>query len=297
MAGPSRLYGWATQQNVLVAYQLLGRESVDPGELAAAFSAMAEEGSEAGAFRRPEPWLRAWLQEAARGSWYPLPFENAGAAVRMVPIGVWFRREAVALVDSAIAAAMLTHSHPGAVVAACAAAGAVAAASFGQAGRDLVQGTAEIAKLAEERVADVPGLAPPKKGSPPLSLLVKHAVPLVGSPIRDVAAEVTSWTPDAASVWEVIAAMVAGAPILERPSVGVREVAALGSLAVATLTGAIVGARVGLHRWPWPIPNELWFAELGRRLASHDARHEDLPDPYAVEEVLASGLRPGHAAG
>lgn len=54
------------------------------------------------------------------------------------------------------------------------------------------------------------------------------------------------------------------------------------------MTGALVGARVGLHRWPWPIVNDLWFAELGRRLSANNRRFEDLPDPYAVEEVLNS---------
>jgi hypothetical protein len=107
-------------------------------------------------------------------------------------------------------------------------------------------------------------------------------------PPREVADQVRSWTPNAAAVAGVITAIVLGAPILERPSVGVREAVAIDAepREIAVMAGAIVGARVGPHRWPWQIVNDLWFAELGRRLANNDGRYEDLPDAYAVEEVL-----------
>jgi ADP-ribosylglycohydrolase len=274
--------------NVVTAYHLLRGGSIEPDRLAEEFAALAFSEHGFDVYRAGAPWFDAWLDEHRRGSSTPMPFENAGAAARLAPIGVWYRKDPAALVDEAIRGAMITHNQEGAVVAACALAGAVAGASFGQSGRDLVLGAAEVAKRAEAAVADVPGTVAAPAGSPPLSLLLHHAGQLVGMPLRDVTDEIRSWTPNAAAVAGAVTSIVLGAPILERPSVGVREAVALESepREVAVMAGAIVGARVGPHRWPWQIVNDLWFAELGRRLANNDGRYEDLPDAYAVEEVL-----------
>jgi len=295
-AGQDRVYGFLTQLNVITAYHLLQWGTVDPDRLSDAFASLAFPERGFDVYRAATPWFRAWLEEHRRGSPAPMPFENAGAAARMIPIGVWFRKDPAALVDEAIRAAMITHNQEGAVVAACSLAGAVAGASFGQSGQDLVFGAAEVAKQAEVRIGAIRGTVAPPAGSPPLSLLLRHSVPLVGMPFRDVAEQIRSWTPNAAAVAGVVTAIVTGAPILERPSVGVREAVAIDfePREVAVMTGAIVGARVGPHRWPWQIVNDLWFAELGRRLANLDGRYEDLPDPYAVEEVLTFAGRSAH---
>jgi len=298
-AGQDRVYGFLTQLNVITAYHLLRNGTVDPNRLGDEFAALAfpERGSDV--YRAASPWFRAWLEEYRRGSPSPLPFGNAGAAARMVSIGVWFRKDPVALVEEAIRAAMITHNQAGSVVAACAVAGAVAGAAFGQSGRDLVFGTAEVAKQAEARLAGVPGISASPAGSPPLSLLFRHAGQLVGAPTREISDQIQSWTPNAAAVGGVVTAIVLGAPILERPSVGVRDAVGVDSESreVAVMAGAVVGARVGPHRWPWQVVNDLWFAELGRRLANGDGRYEDLPDPYAVEEVLTFAGRPTEAPG
>ncbi len=297
-AGRDRTYGWLTQLNVVTGYHLLREGSVDPVGLGDEFAALAFPERGLDVYRAAPPWFRAWLEEHRRGSPAPMPFENAGAAARMIPIGVWFRNDPEALVEQAISAAMVTHNQEGVVVAACSLAGAIAGASFRQSGRDLVFGAAEVAKKAETRIADIPGTAPPPAGSPPLSMLLRHASRLIGKPLRDVAAEVRSWTPNSAAVSGAVSAIVLGAPILERPSVGVREAVAVDVEAreVAVMVGALVGARVGPHRWPWEIVNDLWFAELGRRLANTDGRVEDLPDTYAVEEVLTFSGPPVQAA-
>jgi ADP-ribosylglycohydrolase len=287
-AGQDRVYGFLTQLSVLTAYHLFRHGSIIPDLLADEFAGLAVSETGHDVFRAETPWFRSWLDEKRRGGSASMPFANAGAATRMSPIGVWFRRDPAALVNEAVRGAMITHNQEGAVAAACALAGAIAGASFGQSGRDLVFGAAEIAKAAEARMPDIAGIAPSPSGSPPLSLLLRHAAELVGSPIRGLTDEIRSWTPDGAAVAGVIIAILLGAPILERPSIGVRE--AVGLVAepreTAVMVGAIVGARVGLHRWPWSIVNDLWFAELGRRLVGGDSRWEDLPDPYAVEEVL-----------
>ena len=287
-AGQERVYGFLTQQNVITTYHLLRGGSVDPGRLGDEFAALAYPERGFDVYRAAAPWFRAWLEEHHHGSPSPMPFENAGAAARMAPIGVWFRKDPVALVDEAIRGAMITHNQEGAVVAACSLAGAVAGASFGQSGRDLVFGAAEVAKRAETRIAGLPGTVASPAGSPPLSLLLRHAAQLVGMPSREVADQIRSWTPNGAAVSGAVIAIILGAPILERPSIGVREAVAVDRepREVAVMAGAIVGARVGPHRWPWQIVNDLWFAELGRRLANNDGRYEDLPDAYAVEEVL-----------
>jgi hypothetical protein len=56
------------------------------------------------------------------------------------------------------------------------------------------------------------------------------------------------------------------------------------------MVGAIVGARSGLRLWPWVIPNDIWFAEIGRRMVSRNQETRDLPVPYSVEERITSGL-------
>jgi hypothetical protein len=297
-AGQDRVYGFLTQLNVITAYHLLHRGTIDPDRLGDEFAALAFPERGFDVYRAEAPWFRAWLEEHRRGSPSPMPFENAGAAARMVPIGIWFRKDPVKLVEEAIRGAMITHNQEGAVVAACSLAGAIAGAAFGQSGRDLVFGAAEVAKKAEVRMGDVPGKLAPPAGSPPLSLLLRHAGQLVGAPFREVSEKIRSWTPNAAAVAGVVTSIVLGAPILERPSVGVREAVAVDyePREVAVMAGAIVGARVGPHRWPWQIVNDLWFAELGRRLANVDGRYEDLPDTYAVEEVLTFAGRSAQPA-
>ncbi len=293
-AGQDRVYGFFTQLNVLTGYHLLRRGTIDPGRLADEFAGLAYPDRGLDVYRAAPPWFRAWLEEHRRGSASPMPFANAGAAARMAPIGVWFRKDPAALVSEAIRAAMITHNQEGAVVAACSMAGTIAGASFGQSGRDLIFGAAEVAKRAEASIDDVPGTFASPAGSPPLSLLLRHAVQLIGMPSREISEHVRSWTPDAPAVAAVVTAVVLGSPILERPSVGVRDAVGVDSepREVAVMAGAIVGARVGPHRWPWQVVNDLWFAELGRRLANLDGRFEDLPDPYAVEEVLTFAGRP-----
>ena len=177
-------YGFLTQLNVLTAYHLLRWGTINPSRLADEFANLAFPERGLDVYRAVPPWFRAWLEEYRGGSSSPMPFGNAGAAARMVPIGVWFRRDPAALVDEAIRAAMITHSQEGAVVAACSMAGAIAGAAFGQSGRDLVFGAAEVAKHAEASIVGVPGTFASPAGSPPLSLLLRHAVPLVGLPFR-----------------------------------------------------------------------------------------------------------------
>ena len=61
---------------------------------------------------------------------------------------MWFRVIPRRLVDAAISVARVTHIDASTVVGAAAIAGAVAASSFAQVGRDLLQGSAELIERA-----------------------------------------------------------------------------------------------------------------------------------------------------
>lgn len=284
VAGTRGAYGFGMQQAVLVAYHLMRHDGLDPAGLTADLLEFAfpADGRKS-VYRWPEKWFSAFLEASRYGAPAPMPFQSPSALIRMVPVGVWFRKDPAALVEAAIAGMRVTHTLPEAAVAGTVVAGAVAAAGFGQSGRDLVLGAVEVAA----RAGGVTGrsdLADP----------FADALPLVGVPQREAAETIASW--DLPSIVETaVAAVLFAAPGFERPDVLLREAAgtALHTTSLTPIVGAIVAARSGLHSWPWPIPNDLWFAEIGRRLARRNRVTEDLPDPYAVEEVLGYELETG----
>jgi len=283
VSGTRRAYGSTVQQMVFTAYHLLRSQPVERDALAAHLLEFAHPSDgRPSVYRSPSPWLAAFIDEAKLAPPTPMPFLNAGAAIRAVPIGVWFRKRPEELVDGAIEAIHATHTRPESSIVGCVIAGMVAAAGYGQSGRDLVNGAIEVAQRAERALAVTTSIPE----------ILGRATDLVADGAKDVSVEVLSWGVGDSEV-EVVAMVVALASrALDEASVVVRDAAGVVAHAdvVAPLVGAVVGARSGLHRWPWPLPNDLWFAELGRRLARGLAVVEDLPDPYAVEEVLSYEL-------
>ena len=279
VSGTRRAYGFGVQQMVLTAYHLMRAQAVDGETFAANLLEFAyPQDGRSSVYRSPDSWFTAFLEESQRGPSTAMPFRNAGAAIRAVPVGVWFRKDADGLITTAIESARATHTRPESAVSSCVIAGAVAAAGYGQTGWDLVNGAIETAAQAERFI----------DRSTAVSDVLLRVPDLVGRSARDVSVAVMSWGVEDAEV-EVTAMVVAlSSPGFEQAAVVVREAAGVVAHAehVAPLVGAVVGARNGLHRWPWSIPNDLWFAEIGRRLARQIAVVEDLPDPYAVEEVL-----------
>jgi hypothetical protein len=79
------------------------------------------------------------------------------------------------------------------------------------------------------------------------------------------------------------------APFGGEPYRQVDRAASLGGSELATIVGAMAGARAGLRLWPWVVPNDTWFAEIGRRLVNGNQETRDLPVPYYVEERLTFG--------
>lgn len=284
VAGTRGAYGFGMQQAVLVAYHLMRRDGLDPQILTSELLEFAfpDDGRE-NVYRWPDSWFSAFLEASRYGTPAPMPFQSPSVLVRVVPVGVWFRKDPVGLVEAAIDVVKLTHTLPEAAAAGAVVAGAVAAAGFGQGGRDLMLGAVEVAARAA---------GPTGYGE--LAEVVAEALPLVGIPQRQAAETIASWGVPAV-VQTAVAAVLFASPRFERPDVLLREAAgtSLHMAALTPLVGAIVAARSGLHSWPWPIPNDLWFAEIGRRLARRNHVTEDLPDPYAVEEVLGYELETG----
>jgi hypothetical protein len=91
----------------------------------------------------------------------------------------------------------------------------------------------------------------------------------------------------------VLAGLLLAAPVAHRHHVPISEAARLGGSRLGAMVGAVVGARVGIRAWPWAFANDTWFAEIGRRLVRGPKEIRDLPIPYAVEQHLMSGGRPG----
>lgn len=286
VSGTRRAYGIGMQQAVVTAYHLFQHQDIDREMLAGDLLEFAyPSDGRASVYRTPDAWFSAFLEESRHGPVSPMPFRNAGASLRSVPIGLWFRKEPDRLLAASIGTTRVTHTRPESAVAAAAIGGAVAGAGFGQAGRDLILGAAEVAARAETRLGD--GAA--------VSDAIRRAVDLADASAREISNEVMSWAIDDPAIEVAVVAVTIGSHGVDRSEVVVREAAGVGAHAadVAPLVGAIVGARSGLHRWPWPIPNDLWFAEIGRRLARQESTYEDLPDPYAVEEVLNYELATG----
>lgn len=284
-AGSGEPYGYLTQQGVLVAYHLLRHGEVVGAELSAELAAFAHPESGRGLYRQPSTLFESFVGALHAGHDAVTSRPDTGAALRVTPLATWYRREAAGLVEGVIAACSISHSHPSAIEAACALAGAVAAASLGQSGHDLLRGAAEVAATARTRLEKVPEQWEPDDR---VSEAFSRLGPLVGAPVAEVVADLATGGDVPPAEWAV-GAIVIAAPLRLDASRVLHTVSETGGAALGAMVGAILGSRLGLLKWPWTVSNEMWFAELGRRLARQDREYQDLPDPYAVEAHLESG--------
>jgi ADP-ribosylglycohydrolase len=195
------------------------------------------------------------------------------------------------LVKASITYSRLTHIDASTAVAATAFSGAVAAMAFAQTGRDLFNGVADVADRAlaaieEDRVLF--GNVDQAHGFPArlrsaISWLKLPGAEVMEQVLMDPIAEGPDW---------VLAAMALAGNVAEEPYQQIEEGARLGGSTLGTMVGALVGARIGIRAWPWMIPNDTWFAEIGRRLVSANRETRDIPVPYHVEETLTYGMEP-----
>jgi ADP-ribosylglycohydrolase len=274
-------YSAVTQTSTVLAYHLLQHRVVLPGLLAEELWALGGGDGRVPVYRGISTEFSGWLDAFADG--HPRPSTSAGseAASRMAPLGLWYRRDPDGLVGAVVSAVSVTHIGTTAVAAAGAVAGAVAAASHGQAGLDLVTGAAETADAVMAEVDLRAELPTNDDGGRAFGERLRAAAPLVSRAPGEILARIAPDGPVGAD--RALLAVVLGGAVGD-PIRGIEAGAMSGGSETGAMVGAITGARSGLVRWPWRVPNDTWFAEIGRRLVAHHDEVRDLPVPYAVEE-------------
>lgn len=278
-------YSAITEQATVISYQLISGGRLEREHLVRVLLELDGVDGDEPVYRAESRHFRAWLDGARAGSPSPEPEPSLDAAPRAVPLGVAFRRRPDLLIEQCLLLGGVLHSDPTSIISGVVAAGAVAASCFGQSGRDLILGMAELAGAATEALGRDVGRDLPAH----LTALVDR----VGITDGERALEAVSGGGDPGP-WEmVVAGVLLAAPVADRPHLPVAEAARVGGSHLGAMVGGMLGARVGIRAWPWAFANDTWFAEIGRRLVRGPAQVEDLPIPYAVEQHLIAGERQG----
>jgi hypothetical protein len=284
-------YSATTEQATILAYELIAHRWLDPDRVVTAMLEMDGIGgsAEEPVLRGVSPELRRWLDNARSGPPQPGAEPSLDAAARAPVLGVAFRRDPEGLVDGCLALGRLFHRDAGTLAAGVAAAAAVAASCFAQSGLDLLAGVGEVLAGSRERIGEEAHGADRLDGLPDR---VRSLLPVVGVASGEEALSAVGGDRDD-PMQMVLAGILLAAPVATRHHVPISEAARLGGSRLGGIVGAIVGARVGIRAWPWAFANDTWFAEIGRRLVRGPDEVADLPIPYAVEQHLISGGRPG----
>lgn len=282
-------YSAITEQAAVIAYELIEHRYIDPDSLRSGIRELDGSEEEEPVYRAESPSFRAWLDRVAAGDSEPPDAPGIDGLPRAAVVGVAFRREPDALIRQTITLTHVFQRDTRGVAAALVSASAAAAACFGQSGRDLVAGVAE---------AVIPALGRLETGADASIRLgsIAEDLPRLGDHVGVIDGE-EALSVAGGDVTDPLQAVQAGlllaAPLNERPHVAIEQAARIGGSNLAAFVGALVGARVGIRAWPWPFANDTWFAELGRRLVRGPYDLEGLPIPYAVEQHLMFGSRPG----
>ena len=287
-------YSAITEQATIISYELIANQELDHSALREALLELDGLHEEEPVYRAETPAFRIWLDRARAGS--PVPGEEPAldAAARSLPLGVAFRREPETLVTEASRLGRLFHRDAGTIAAGVISAAAVAASCFAQSGLDLVAGVGETIELGlDDLVSGADGTDRiarlPEEIS---SLLPAVGVTTAAQAVAAVGGNADDPLEDD-PVKAVLAGLLLAAPVAPRHHVAISEAAGVGGSLLGAVVGSVVGARVGIRAWPWAFANDTWFAEIGRRLVRGPHEVRDLPIPYAVEQHLLSGGRPG----
>lgn len=284
-AWSSVAYSALTQQATVVAYHLMANDGVQGSALAREWSELGADDSNPSVYRAASSEFEDWVNGLGSGESRRALGPSAEPAARVIPVGVWFRRRPEELVVGALEVSRLTHLDATTAVAAAAMAGATAASCFAQSGRDLLSAAAEISNQALALVVDEATFTNVDEARRfPRRFLETTSLATAGP--EQVMAEIgRNPGPD-----EVLTAIGLASISDRTPESLIRMAAAAGGSRLATMVGALVGARDGIRNWPWLVPNSTWFAEIGRRLVSGTRETRDLPVPYFVEETLTHGI-------
>jgi ADP-ribosylglycohydrolase len=278
-------YSAYTQQATIVAYHLMRNDSIDRPALSDDLLELGPDGINPSVYRASSEQFDSWLEAVMKGEAAATAEPSSEPAARCYPVGVWFRREPGRLVPAAMAVARLTHIDAATVVAAAALAGATAACSFAQNGRDLILGCAEVAERAITELMTEDYLYSRIDGAREFLARLRQATDLVGTSADELTLRLGGESGLSATDWPIVA-MVLASEVKVEPYRQIEAAALAGGSILATMVGALIGARIGIRSWPWVVPNDTWFAEIGRRLVSADRETRDLPVPYRVEEHL-----------
>lgn len=281
-------YSATTQQATVVAYHLLRGDGIDRALLADDWRELGPDDENPSVYRAPSDAFLAWLEATAGGQGAVTVEPSSEPAARVYPVGVWFRRDPDRLLNAAISVARVTHIDAATVVGAAAIAGAVAACSFGQVGRDLLLGSAELTEQALNTISREDYLYSRMDAARALPSQLREAATWVTSHGTDPIKRAAAGGRPSASEAPLVAITLASSASIE-PFRLIEAAASVGGSEVASMVGAMVGARVGLRFWPWVVPNSTWFAEIGRRLVTGNRETRDIPVPYQVEERLTFG--------
>ncbi|MGF1666311.1 MAG: ADP-ribosylglycohydrolase family protein [Acidimicrobiia bacterium] len=279
-------YSARTQAATVVAYHLMAHDGIDTEVLQRDLLELGRATS--GVYTRGSVQFVDWLASAEAGAPAASGVPTSEPATRVVPLGVWFRHDAATLVHSAVELARMESVDASTVLVSAAAAGAVAASTLVMSGWDLVLAARETAERALEVMEAERYRFAGFERATQLPRAIGSLRALVGKPYGEVASAMSDIHE---GLRPAVASIVVSADTRRDPVLTIEDAAVNGGPDAGVLAGAILGARVGLRRWPWRVPNETWFAEIGRRLVTHERELRDLPIPYAVEERMKNAGR------
>ena len=282
-------YSAVTEQITVISYQLIDHRHLDPTIVVRRLRELDGSEDEGNVYRSETPHFRSWLDRAAAGSAVPEDEPSTDGIARTLPLGVAFRKDPSRVVEQASNLGRLFHRDAGSVAAGVISASAVAASCFGQTGRDLIAGVAEAV------VPAIPDLVVDMTGSERLDVLEREFSDLEDSVGLGSGREAMALMGDHPDdpIHQAMVGLLLAAPMNEVYHSPVEQAARIGGSTLGATVGGIVGARIGIRAWPWAFANDTWFAEIGRRLVRGPDETRDLPIPYAVEQHLMSGARPG----
>ena len=294
-AGASSSHGYSsvTEQATLVSYHLINNDPIRVGALVDEMLDLDGGNGGEPVYRGETPSFRRWLDGATGGNPTPVDIYNFDGVARSAPIGVRHRTEPEALIEATLAVAAVFDRDARSIAASVVAATAVAASCFAQSGRDLLNAVGDAIDTVVSAVSEgVEGVIHPET-LPGMAEKVKRLPS--GSGLREAREALAFVCPDGdpGPMDQVLASLLLAAPVDTVRHRALEQSARLGGSVTAAFAGALVGARHGIRAWPWPFPNDTWFAEIGRRLVRGPRETQDLPIPYAVEQHLMTGARPG----